>query len=613
MLKRTIRKLVRVLPGATRDPWQRRSSQADESKAGGVVSTIADIRDEAHQPRRRGRAFAEDAIQRLTLALGPDRVSPSDEVVERHGVSTTGVRRSIAAAVRVRSTDEVRTVLQIARQTRVPVYPVSTGHNWGYGSANPVVDGSIVLDLSGMDEILGFDAQLGTVTLQPGVTQAALHAYLEERDLPFMVPTHGGGPNCSIVGNALERGYGITPTFDHFQAVRRLEAVLPDGSIYSSPLSGLGARRVDEAFKWGIGPYLDGIFSQGGFGVVTEMTIALSRRPEAVEAYFFFMKDDEQLEEAVAAVHEVLERYPGVAGPINLMNDRRILSMVAPYPIAEVTADQAMSSELVQKLSAAHGIPAWTGLGALYGRRRVVAAVRREIKVVLRRCANRVVFLNRRKSALLRTALDLLPLRIEFLETLSDKASTVLDLLEGRPSQVALPLAYWRSGARPHNADRIDPARDGCGLIWYAPLVPVDAAATRRYVEIVNRVCLAHGIEPLITLTAISSGCFDSTIPILFDRRSVGSAERARRCFEELLEAGRRCGFFPYRLGVDSMDRAIDENDTYWRLVGDLKSAVDPDHIVAPGRYAPLRPAAPVEDSAIVFEGAARQSLFFAG
>jgi 4-cresol dehydrogenase (hydroxylating) len=35
----------------------------------------------------------------------------------------------------------------------------------------------------------------------------------------FLVPATRAGPGCSIIGNALKRGYGITPLTDHFQSI----------------------------------------------------------------------------------------------------------------------------------------------------------------------------------------------------------------------------------------------------------------------------------------------------------------------------------------------------------------------------------------------------------
>src|SRR5690606_5593013 len=95
-------------------------------------------------------------------------------------------------------------------------------------------------DLSRMDRVVEFDAELGVVTLEPGVTQRGLRDYLEARGSGYLVPVHGGGPSCSLIGNALERGYGITPYTDHFAAVMALEAVLANGEIYRTPITTLG-------------------------------------------------------------------------------------------------------------------------------------------------------------------------------------------------------------------------------------------------------------------------------------------------------------------------------------------------------------------------------------
>ena len=120
------------------------------------------------------------------------------------------------------------------------------------------------------------DPELGLVTVEPGVTQAQLRSYLDEHHLPFMVPASGAGPSCSLLGNAVERGYGITPYSDHFAAVTALEAVLPNGEVYRSAHAAMGGTTVDRAFKWGVGPYLEGLFTQGTFGIVTEMTYSFS-------------------------------------------------------------------------------------------------------------------------------------------------------------------------------------------------------------------------------------------------------------------------------------------------------------------------------------------------
>ena len=125
-----------------------------------------------------------------------------------------------------------------------------------------------------------------------------------------------------------------------------------------------------------------------------------------------------------------------------------------------------------------------------------------------------------------------------------------MQLIAGSPSEIALPLAYWRSAVSPQPGVEMDPARDGCGLIWYSPLVPMNPDRVRRYVAMIEDICVAHGIEPLITLTSLSNRCFDSSVPLLFDRNDTSQAARAQSCYRALFEAGRSEGFLPYRMAI---------------------------------------------------------------
>jgi hypothetical protein len=481
----------------------------------------------------------------------------------------------------------VADILAIARQHSVPLYPISTGRNWGYGSGNPVVDGCVVVDLSEMNRIVELDRQLALVTVEPGVTQGQLRNFLDQTAPELMVPTTGAGPTCSLVGNALERGYGITPYADHFGAVTALEAVLPDGTLYRTPLTELGGDVVDRAFKWGIGPYLDGLFAQGNFGIVTRMTIALATRPECVQGFFFGVSEEAGLETAVLTIQHALRATGGTLGSINLMNTRRVLAMTVPYPSERTGPGGILSPEVIDELAHSHSVSPWTGIGALYGSHDVVKAARKVIRRLLGPIADSVRFITPEGGARLNRLFSTAPiLRKTRMASRMQTLEKALRVMAGEPSEVALRVAYWRGG-KPPGGSQPDPARDGCGLIWYSPLVPMKSGAARLYVDLVNETCLTHGIEPLITLTTLSDRCFDSSVPLLFDRRSPAETERATACYDALFEAGRRQGFLPYRLGVSAMSRLTETPAPFWDLVRTIKAAVDPDDLVAPGRYAP--------------------------
>ncbi|PCM45675.1 FAD-binding oxidoreductase [Marinobacter sp. ANT_B65] len=527
----------------------------------------------------------ETAIAEWSTLLGESGVVAAG--TESYGASTTGTNRSIPAVLRPKNQEQVAAVLKIAQRCKVAVYPVSTGNNWGYGSANPVEDDCVILDLGRLNRISNFDSEMGVVTVQPGVTQGALREFLDQHDGNYLVPVTGAGPTCSILGNALERGYGITPITDHFAAVTKIEAILPDGTLYQTPLSQLGGSEVDGLFKWGLGPYLDGLFSQGNFGVVVNMTIALAPVPETVTAFFFSTKDDAKLEALVPTVRAVLRTLGGSVVAINLLNSQRMLSMMAPFP-DDKAVDGVLPAQEVARMASSHGVPAWSGVGAIYASKEVARATRRTLRRLLGPVTDRLIFINQRKVDVAKNISRLLPGKLATrVKGMADTLSGALQIMHGAPNDVALALAYWRSGTLPQAGQAKNPARDGCGLIWFAPLVPIRGKDVRRYINMVETVCPQYGINPLITLTTVNDRCFDSTVPLLFDRNNADATARANDCYRALFEAGQKEGFLPYRLNIDAMDIMNTGGSGFAGLASQLKAAVDPNSILAPGRYVP--------------------------
>lgn len=525
------------------------------------------------------------AIYQWQTLLGRSSVLVGDAATAAYGDDTSAAYRHIAAGLQIKNSIHLPEVMRIAQRHLVPVYPISTGHNWGYGSALPARDDCVIIDLSGLDRIIDFDDELGVVTLEPGVTQGMLANFLDAGHYPYLVPVTGAGPSCSLIGNALERGYGITPHVDHFGAVTDLEAVLPDGSLYRTALREAGGEDLARLFKWGIGPYSVGLFTQGGFGVVTRMSIVLSPCPEYIKACFFGLNDEALLEPAVHAIRSLLTRLPGTLGAINLMNQHRILSMSVPYPSGQLGQDGLIPSAVIKHLARQYQVMPWTGFATLYGTKRIVKAAQQEIKLALSGIGSRVLFLTSDRTRTLTKIARWIPGEtgrrlLHITETLTKS----LELVAGRPNETTLPLAYWRNPVSPQGLFK-NPSKDGCGLIWYAPLVPMRPRDIRAYVEMVKRVTHKHGMEPLITLTSISDRLFDSTVPLLFERNQPQAVAAGRACLQDLLETGRAAGWFPYRVGIDTMPAlmALQSNSkTFHRR---LRKDLDPHDLMAPGRY----------------------------
>jgi 4-cresol dehydrogenase (hydroxylating) len=90
---------------------------------------------------------------------------------------------------------------------------------------------NVIVDLGRMNRIIEVHSDLAYAVVEPGVTQGQLYAYLQEKKISLSLNPTGAGPNCSILGNALERGFGIGPNGDHFQAQCGMEVVLADGEV----------------------------------------------------------------------------------------------------------------------------------------------------------------------------------------------------------------------------------------------------------------------------------------------------------------------------------------------------------------------------------------------
>lgn len=460
------------------------------------------------------------------------------------------------------SFDQVSAVLSIASRLGISLHIVSTGRNWGYGGNYPShYETRVLLHLIRLDRIIHFDPVCGLITLEPGVTQAQLSTFLKENGDYYMTPTTGAGPGCSLVGNALERGYGFTPHADHFGAVTGIEAVLPDGQIYRSPMAG----PIQEDgplgyYKWGCGPYLDGIFAQSSIAIVTKMTIALAKRPKKIESFFFWIKQDNHLEEAVSLIQDLLASHASAIGGIKLISAESVSLTMG--------ADNALPSS------------AWSGTGALYGDRYQVAHMRKIIRKALAPVARRFFYLDRRRLWWARHVTGRI---LPSLGKMAISLSEIMTMLEGYPTEIALSLAYSaRKGPVPEHP--LNPARDGCGLLWYAPVVPMRPDTVRQYVNFVRETCKRHDMRAAITLSSLSSMAFDSTLPLLFEPTEHESA-RVHTCLEDLYKTGKALGFFPYRYGASFMREAVASPAAFWAIADTIKRTLDPDLVLSPGRY----------------------------
>jgi 4-cresol dehydrogenase (hydroxylating) len=514
-------------------------------------------------------------------------------------------KRALMAIITLTQPHEIKALLDLANQCAADetlafsLYPISTGQNWGYGTSQPtgLSKNIILVDLGKLTNIKHFDSELGLVTIEPGVTQQQLSDYLQLHNHDYMVPVTGAGPDCSILANALERGYGITPYTDHFSAVTSIQGFWANGRPYQSAINELDDsddKFVDKTFKWGLGPYLEGLFTQSNLGIVSQMTIRLAKRKADFTSFFIQLQDDALLEKAVPLIRQILQDYEGIVGSINLMDQRRLLSMFAKNP-KENGAHQVMDNHEVKRLAEDLQAPSWTIVGSIYGSVGVVSAVKKEIDIIFKQLPCKRVYSNSLAIVLTNKVINKLPDWLIGKIPIITKVAEQLDsfnkgkeIMLGKPNKVALKLAYWRhKDAQYFDKDKLSPGKDGCGLLWYAPLITMKANKMREFVDFIRDTCPKFNIEPFITFTNLKHDCVDCTIPIVFDLSNTQAVTDAHNCLKELVEKGLTKGFVPYRLSIDQQQWLLNKDTDFWQTVGQLKNSLDPHNILSQGRYNP--------------------------
>ena len=222
-------------------------------------------------------------VGELQALLGAEQVH-ADAVTLRAAATDTWPLRLVQSAVggepmpgplcvvRPRAASEVAQALQLLYQGGVAVVPRGGGSGVQGGAEPP--PGSVVLDLSNLDQILSLDEDNLSVTAQAGVRLHTLEQWLNERGYvgghypQSIEQAQLGGLVATRSAGQLSTRYGSIEDL-----LLGLAAVLPDGT----------ALRIGATPRCAGGPDLRQLFlgSEGTLGVMTEVTLKVFPKPEA--------------------------------------------------------------------------------------------------------------------------------------------------------------------------------------------------------------------------------------------------------------------------------------------------------------------------------------------
>jgi 4-cresol dehydrogenase (hydroxylating) len=523
------------------------------------------------------------AISQWTQLLGEDRVDASSDARKNYAQSTLPRGTRPAAILFPESTAEVSEIVKITARFAVPLYPISRGNNWGYGDACAATHGQVIVDLRRMNRILEVNSDLCYAVVEPGVTQQQLYEYIQSNNLPLILDVTGAGPDTSILGNTMERGFGHSPLGDHFHNSAGYEIVLADGSVLNTGFGHYANAKAANVYKPGVGPALDGIFTQSNFGIATRMAVWLLRKPECLQAFGFSVKNPEDIFRAVEILRE-LRLSGAVQGCVHIANDLRVIASQMQYPWEEMDGRTPLSPSLRSELRKNLEIDAWAGMSGIYGTRESVAAAKRAIRRAFKGVA-RVDFCDQR---LLKIGQRIVKFLNRFglagnLARKVERAGPVFDLFEGKPSSKHLYGSAWRS--RRPSAKGDDVKINTCGMMWLAPVLPATGESVRELLGLLEPVYERCGFEPLITLSVLSPRALCCVATVSFDKDNPEECRKAADCYNQLFELCVGRGYVPYRAGIQSMQALEQGSKVYWDVARQIKAALDPQNILAPGRY----------------------------
>lgn len=522
------------------------------------------------------------ALEAWSQAIGVANVS-TDEA-DLHAVQTTtfATPYTVPGIIRPGNTAEVQACVRIANQFKTPIYPISRGKNYGYGSRVPNSDGCVVMDLGRMNRIRDYSEQLAYMTVEPGVTQQQAADFLREQNSRLAISVSGAPPDASLIGSMLERGIGQGPGSDHFANACGFEVVLPTGELIHTGFGRYANAKSTPVHRWGVGPYVDGLFTQSNLGIVTSATRHMLPRSDYFQAFFFILSDESKLGPLIDRILEL--RLQGlIVGGYVIYNEHRIISLQRQYPWDEVGNQTPLPEEALAKARHVPGLfgARWMGLASVHNAGLLQGlGVRWLITKALTPVTSGLFFYDKPVITGVRMLYRLTK------NELYRKAIEAYDKspFMGNPMQGTVSQLYWRKRTPPDPND-LNPDRDQCGALWVPPAVPARSQDVLPVIRIAERVATAYAFEPNIGLNWAQDRCMDITISIHYDREVPGEDERAEACYTVMMQVLASEGYYPYRLGVQGQQVLPPASDDYAALLMKLKRTLDPNNILSPGRY----------------------------
>ncbi len=504
-------------------------------------------------PEGMTRAGFDAAVAKLRAAVGrewvfaddPTDLAPYDDPYSVKGAGAHAPSAAVAPA----SVEQVQKVLAIAREYKLPLWTISTGRNLAYGGPGPRKAGMVTLDLKRMNRIVEINEKHGYAVVEPGVSYFDLYHELQRRGSRLWIdpaaPGWGG-----VLGNLVDHGAGYTPYGDHLLMQCGMQVVLADGTVVETGMGALPGSRTREVYKYGTGPWVDGLFTQSNMGVVTRVGIWLMREPPGYRPYLVTFENEDDLHQIIEIVRplRLTTIIPNAATTVGLVWDAAISATKRQY----YDGKGPLPPSAAKKVCADLRIGMWNFYGALYGPPPIMDNNWKVIRDAFSQVKGATFYEEKDRSD----------------PTFRYRA----DLMRGVPSMTEFSVLNWNA-ANAHTD--------------FSPLSPVSGADAERQYHIIRDRCAEYGFEYVGEFLVAWRQMYHIAF-VMFDRNDEDERNRADELFRHMVADAAAAGYGEYRTHLDFMDdvaATYDWNDrALWKLHERLKDALDPDGILSPGK-----------------------------
>ncbi len=293
-------------------------------------------------------------VAELSKTVGADNVHNGQATLDGYSRDMSFVNPTRpACVVTPRNPKDIQALVRMARESRTPLVPISSGPPHFRGDTVPGTGGAIVVDLSGMKQVIHVDREARSVMFEPGVTFGELIPAVTKAGLRINMPLLPRKTK-SVVGSLLEREPVTMPQYhwDIADPLNCVEIVFGTGDMFRTGAAA-GPGTIEEQWAAGgaqveaAGPSTASWYriiqgAQGTMGIVTWASARCEILPK-LERPFLVGSND--LTRIMEMVHWLVRlRLPNECFVLNGTNIATIM--------AKGNADDFAQMK--------HALPAWT-------------------------------------------------------------------------------------------------------------------------------------------------------------------------------------------------------------------------------------------------------------